>query len=186
MVPRSNWIHVLLACRGKPQRGKPERERERETHVDAAGQRIRRKAHFKPELVDTLLKATLTTEDDLILEQSSQAITQIFRASTTASRTEESHLRSRLAGRHSILEDLDKAMQTNHKVCDADGSNDFQHDGALDGIAGEISTPRIVGFDIVVGDAAIALAQLRAKLGQEGRAIPTERRRGRLSAQGVD
>lgn len=157
MVPRSNCSHIVSICRGG---GATNR-----TYVDTAGQRIRRKAHLEPELVDALLETTLSAEDNLIFEQRSQAIAQIFRTSTTAPWPERSHIRARLASRHRIPVYLDHPMQTNNQMCDADGSYNGQNNGTFDRIAGEVGTPRIVGFDVDIANAAIAVTQLRAKAG---------------------
>lgn len=41
-----------------------------DAHIDAARESIRRKAHFETKLVDTLLEASVTAENDFILEES--------------------------------------------------------------------------------------------------------------------
>jgi hypothetical protein len=39
-------------------------------HINAARQRVWRKAHLETELVDSFLETSVATENDLILEQS--------------------------------------------------------------------------------------------------------------------
>ena len=56
-------------------------------------------------------------------------------------------------------------MQTNDNVGDADGTDNFEDDGALDGIAGEIGAPWVDGFDVKIRDAPVPWTERRSKLG---------------------
>lgn len=133
------------------------------THTNTAGKRIRRERHFEPEFVDSLLETTLAAEDDLVLEQGGQTVPQVFRAPTAPAWTEKPHIGRDVPRGHGVLEDFDIAMETDNEMCDANRTDDGQDHSARDGVAGEIRPPRIVGFDVVIGDAAIALTELGAK-----------------------
>lgn len=71
-------------------------------------------------------------------------------------------------------------METNHHMCNAHRFDDGHQNRAFDHVTGEVGAPWIVEVDVIVGDASVSVTEGRAKLGQEGAAIPTDRRRSRL------
>lgn len=148
------------------------------THIDTTRKGIWGKGHLEAELVDALLKPAITAEDDLILEQSREAISEVFRTPPSATWAEIPNLRGGFPSRDGILKDLDETVQTDNEMCNADGTHDGQDDGALDDIAGEVCAPGIVGFDVEVGDVAIAVGEMGAETGQE--------RGGAISGTGVE
>ena len=60
---------------------------------------------------------------------------------------------------------------------DANRPYNRHHHCSLNYIAGEVGSPWVVGVDVEVGDASIALAKRGAELGEERVAIPTGRQR---------
>ena len=65
-------------------------------------------------------------------------------------------------------------------MCNAHRFDDGHQNRTSDHVTGEVGAPWIVEVDVKVGDASISVTEGRAKLGQEGVAIPTDRRGSRL------
>jgi hypothetical protein len=74
-------------------------------------------------------------------------------------------------------------METDHNVCNANRFDNGHKNRAFDNVTGKVGAPWIVKVDVIVGDASIATAERGAKLGQEGVAIPTDRRGRRLGGR---
>lgn len=155
------------------------------TYIDAAGKRVWRERHFEAELVDAFLQPSIAAENNFVLKQGRQPIPHIFRASPTTPWPKKPQVRDRLPSGNRVLEHLDIAMKTDHNMRDAHRLDNGHQHRAFDHVAGEVRAPWVVQINVIVGDVPAALAERRAKLGQEGVAIPTGRRGGGLGGRRV-
>lgn len=53
---------------------------------------------------------------------------------------------------------------------DANGTDDFENDSPLDGIAGKVGAPWIDEFNVEIGDAAVSWTQRRSEFGEKATA----------------
>lgn len=147
------------------------------TYIDTAWQGyVIWKCYFKVESIRAFCQPPIAAQDNLILEQGSEAVPPVFSrllsmGSADAGDVATVSVRRRSAWR---LEDLDKAMKTDGDVSDANGLDDPEDDVAGDLFTGRVLLVGIVGLDDEFRDAP---AFLRKRRGESGEDAATGRRR---------
>lgn len=113
-----------------------------ETHLDTAWQSTVGEEQLKVELIWAFRKPPISAQDNFIFEQGREATPRLFSRLLASSDD-----RSAFAGRPWLFVDLNKAVQTNDQMSDADGLRDAQKHVSGHGITGRVFAMLIIRID---------------------------------------
>lgn len=122
-------------------------------YIDTGGQcQIVGEVEVEAEVIEVWIESTLSTEDELLLEQSGEAVAMVLRDPPLALAACESTICVAHAGfwLGCAFGDLNVSIEANDDVCDAERLCDIEDDLSTDGITRTVDPQRLVELDVVI------------------------------------